>query len=128
MKIKDSETKFDGWSKLHVFAVFQINGNPNWSRVFGKTTMQVRETTQLGTTQLVEVIIILHCTLPLQPMPLVQLLETEKQQLHGFTQNNLAYFPYLMMVLISSHELMVLKLIQLALLAHFNPCLLNLSD
>ena len=38
MKIKDSETKFDGWSKLHVFAVFQINGNPNWSRVFGKTT------------------------------------------------------------------------------------------
>ncbi|MBV42384.1 MAG: hypothetical protein CL834_05075, partial [Crocinitomicaceae bacterium] len=38
MKIKDSETKFDGWNKLHVFAVFQVNGNPNWSRIFGKTT------------------------------------------------------------------------------------------
>ena len=38
MKIKDSETEFDGWSELHVFAVIQINGNVNWSRVFGKTT------------------------------------------------------------------------------------------
>ena len=89
--------------------------------------MQVRETTQLGTTQLVEVIII-HCTLPLQPIRWYELLETETTATRFHSKITLAYFPYLMMVLISSHELMVLKLIQLALLAHFNPCLLNLSD
>ena len=93
MKIKDSETKFDGWSKLHVFAVFQINGNPNWSRVLERPQMQVRETTQLGTTQLVEVIMILHCTLPLQPIPPVRIIgdrKTTATRLHS--KITLAYF------------------------------------
>jgi hypothetical protein len=38
MKIKDSETEFDGWNELHVFAVIHINSGPTWSRIFGKTT------------------------------------------------------------------------------------------
>ena len=39
MKIENSEVDFDAWSKLHVFAVFEVyNGWHTWKRYFGKTT------------------------------------------------------------------------------------------
>ena len=39
MKIQNSEVDFDAWSKLHVFAVFEVyNGYHTWTRYFGKTT------------------------------------------------------------------------------------------
>ena len=78
MKIKDSETEFDGWSELHVFAVIQINGNVNWSSILVKPQVLVKETTLLGITLLAGVIIIPRYTFHLRPIPQVRIIGDRK--------------------------------------------------